>query len=143
MPIIISASNAKKFGISGNKPSKWGNKKTVIDGFVFDSRKEARRYSELKILEKAGKIKNLRLQVPFELVPSQYEDCEDVYTKGKNKGEKKKGKCLEKAVVYIADFVYELNGEMVVEDTKGFKTKDYIIKRKLMLFRYGIRVMEI
>lgn len=106
---------------------KYKNRKAVIDGIVFDSKKEARRYSELKLLQRAGKISNLRLQVPFELIPSQYIDK----------------KCVERAVTYRADFVYTENGQTVVEDTKGMRTKDYIIKRKLMLERYGIQIREI
>ncbi len=128
MPIILNKSLAKKLGIAEDKPSKLKNQKTKIDGLSFDSKKEANRYCELKLLEKIGRIKNLRLQVPFELIPKQLD---------------KGGKVLEKAVIYKADFVYERDGKTVVEDVKGFKTKDYIIKRKLMLFRYGIRVMEI
>lgn len=106
---------------------KYKNRKAVIDGIVFDSKKEARRYAELKLLQRAGKISNLRLQVPFELIPSQYIDK----------------KCVERAVTYRADFVYTENGQTVVEDTKGMRTKDYIIKRKLMLERYGIQIREI
>lgn len=114
------------------------------NGIVFDSRKEAKRYAELRLLERAGKISNLELQKVFELIPAQYETSAEVYTKGKNKGEPKKGKCLEKAVTYKADFTYiDENGYTVVEDTKGFKTKDYIIKRKLMLYQYGIRIKEL
>jgi hypothetical protein len=96
---------------------------------TFDSKKEAKRYRELQIMEKAGYIYQLQTQVKFELIPSQYIE----------------GKCVERAVNYIADFVY-IDGEtglQVVEDTKGVKTKDYIIKRKLMLFRHNIRVKEI
>ena len=78
---------------------KYGAKKATVDGIVFDSRKEARRYSELKILEKAGEIENLRRQVKFLLIPSQYEESEEVFKKGPRKGQKKHGKLLEKEVV--------------------------------------------
>jgi hypothetical protein len=88
---------------------------------------------ELNILVNAGMITNLRRQVKYVLIPAQYEEV-----KGK-----KKGKLVERECAYKADFVYEQNGETIVEDTKGFRTKDYIIKRKLMLFVYGIRVMEV
>ncbi len=107
------------------KIMKYGNKKTVIDGIMFDSKKEAYRYRELSLMQKAGKIKDLRLQVRFELIPKQ---------KGKYRNERK--------CEYIADFVYYQNGETVVEDTKGKRTPDYIIKRKLMLQVHGISVKE-
>lgn len=123
--------------------SKYGNKKIMLDGLSFDSRKEARRYTELKLLERAGKIKNLELQKSFELIPSQYEDTGEVYTRGANKGQPKRGKCIEKAVTYKADFVYIEDGKTVVEDTKGFRTKDYILKRKLMLYIHRIRIREL
>ncbi len=124
--------------------SKYKAKKTVINGIVFDSRKEAKRYQELSILERAKEISNLRTQVPFELLPAQYSLSDEVYTKGTHKGERKRGACIEKAVTYKADFVYsDSSGNTVVEDVKGIKTKDYIIKRKLMLSVYGIRISEV
>lgn len=138
------ASNKSKPIISrSNKKSKYHSIATCIDGISFDSRKEARRYQELKLLEKAGRISNLEMQVPFELIPAQYEECDEVYTKGAHKGERKRGACIEKAVTYKADFMYIEDGKIVVEDTKGVKTKDYIIKRKLMLYVHGIRIKEI
>ena len=118
--------------------SKYGARKTVFDGIVFDSKKEANRYRELKLLERAGEICCLRLQVPFELIPAQYEETGEVYTKGANKGKPKRGKCIEKAVTYIADFVYYNSDATVrtVEDVKGMRTPVYIIKRKLFRWRY-------
>lgn len=105
------------------KKNKYHNRKVVIDGITFASGKEAKRYGELKILEKAGFISEMRMQVPFELIPRQ-------------------GK--EGAVKYIADFTYlDKDGNLHVEDTKGFRTKEYIIKRKLMLFMKGIKIEEI
>lgn len=101
--------------------SKYGNKQTVLNGKVFDSRREARRFAELDLMQKAGLITDLRLQVPFELIP-------------------KIGS--ERAVYYIADYVYKENGETVVEDCKGCRTDVYRIKRKLMLYRYGITIKE-
>lgn len=98
-------------------------------GNGFDSRKEARRWQELCLLQRAGKITDLRRQVPFELIPAQYAD----------------GKCVERAVKYVADFVYTENREVIVEDVKSEatrKNKEYIIKRKLMLYRLGIRILE-
>ena len=106
---------------------KYGNKKVTVGGIQFDSKKEARRYLELDTMAKAGLIQDLCLQVKYELIPSQ----------------RINGKVVEREVAYVADFVYEQNGETVVEDTKGVKTKDYIIKRKLMLFRHGIKIKEI
>jgi hypothetical protein len=96
----------------------------TADGILHDSRKEARRWCELKLLEKAGKITDLQRQVPFELIPKQ------------------EG---ERACTYVADFVYHnaKDGKKVVEDTKGKKTKDYVIKRKLMLYIHGIKIHEI
>ena len=107
---------------------KYKNIRQRYDGKVFDSKKESRRYAELKLLERTGEIKNLRTQVPFQLLKSQHEG----------------GKCIERGVKYIADFVYEHGDRTVVEDTKSpaTRTKDYIIKRKLMLERHGIRIKE-
>ena len=107
--------------------SKYGNKKVILNGEKFDSRKEAQRYGVLRLLERAGKISGLKRQVSFELIPSQRID----------------GKVVERAVNYIADFVYKQDGQKVVEDTKGYKTPEYIIKRKLMLYIHNIRIREI
>ena len=107
--------------------SKYHSKKTYVNGIEFDSRKEARRYTDLSLLERAGIISELQRQVKFELLPSQRID----------------GKVVERPVSYVADFVYKKDGETVVEDTKGVKTKDYIIKRKLMLYIHGIRIAEV
>lgn len=107
--------------------AKYGNRKVIRDGIEFDSIKECQRYCELKLMQRAGVISDLQMQVPFELIPSQRID----------------GKVVERAVNYIADFVYQQNGLKVVEDTKGMRTKDYIIKRKLMLHIHGIRIVEV
>lgn len=120
--------------------------KTCVNGIEFDSRKEARRYQELLLLQRAGVILNLRMQEKFLLIPSQFETVEtgEYYQTGSKKGTPKtKEVCVEKPVVYVADFVYEQDGKTIVEDTKGFKTKDYIIKRKLMLYTHGIRIKEV
>lgn len=118
--------------------SKYGAKKTVVGGVEFDSKKEARRYQELLLLERAGAISELQRQVEFELIPVQREpDTVGI------RGGIRKGRVIEHKCSYVADFVYKENGKKVVEDTKGFKTKDYIIKRKLMLSVYGIRIKEI
>lgn len=107
--------------------AKYHNQKVVIDGILFDSKREAQRYQQLKLMVKAGVITNLDMQVKYELIPAQYID----------------GKCVEKAVSYVSDFEYDENGKHIVEDTKGVRTKEYIIKRKLMLYKYGIRIKEI
>ena len=120
--------------------------KTCVNGIEFDSRKEARRYQELLLLQRAGVILNLRMQEKFLLIPSQFETVEtgEYYQTGSKKGTPKtKEVCVEKPVVYVADFVYEQDGKTIVEDTKGFKTKDYIIKRKLLLWTHGIRIKEV
>lgn len=122
------------------KKSKYRNLKASVDGIEFDSIKEARRYQELIFLQNEGDIENLQMQVKYVLIPTQREP-----EKIGPKGGVKKGKVIEKECSYVADFVYfdkKLN-MTVVEDTKGFKTKDYLIKRKLMLYIHGIRITEI
>lgn len=120
--------------------SKYHSKKITIDGNTFDSRKEAKRWQELSLLQRAGAITDLQRQVEFELIPAQREpDTIGV------RGGVRKGKTIEFAVKYVADFVYRENGKTVVEDVKSpaTKTKDYIIKRKLMLWVHGIKINEI
>ena len=104
---------------------------------TFDSRKEFNWYRELQRLEAAGRIENLRRQVPFELIPEQREL--DVLGP---KGGRKPGKLIERSCKYIADFVYRQDGKTIVEDCKGMRTPEYKIKRKLMLWRHGIRILE-
>lgn len=118
--------------------SKYGSKKVTIDGVTYDSQKEYRRFRELSLLERAGKVTDLQRQVKFVLIPAQYEPD----TIGA-RGGVKRGKLIERECSYVADFVYHENGKRIVEDTKGFKTKDYIIKRKLMLYVHGIRIEEV
>ena len=125
------------------KENKYHSKKVTWNGETFDSQKEARRYAELKLLERAGKIKDLKRQVRYELIPSQRETSTEVYTRGEKKGQFKPGKVIEKPCYYVADFEYIQGGIKVVEDTKGVRTKDYVIKRKLMLKVHGIRVREV
>lgn len=101
--------------------TKYNSKKTIVDGIEFDSKKEANRYCELNLLESAGEIKNLQLQPRFILQESF----------------KYQGK-TERKIEYVADFMYEeKDGQVVVEDTKGFKTDVYKLKRKLFLKKYG------
>lgn len=120
------------------KANKYGSRKITRDGMTFDSLREYRRFCELSLLERAGRITDLQRQVKFVLIPAQYEPD----TIGK-RGGVKRGKLIEREVSYIADFVYAEGGKQIVEDSKGFRTKDYIIKRKLMLWVHGIRVKEI
>lgn len=107
--------------------NKYHSRKITKDGMTFDSVKEYRRFCELSLLERAGAIADLKRQVKFELIPSQRVD----------------GKVAERPCTYVADFVYREGGKTVVEDTKGFRTKDYIIKRKLMMWVHGIRITEV
>lgn len=128
--------------------SKYRNKKVLVDGVAFDSKKEAKRYRELKLMEDAGMISRLERQVEFVLIPEQREfNGREIYTKGPKKGCFKPGKLLERKLVYIADFVYIKNGKVVVEDVKGYRDggayRVFVIKRKLMLYRFGLKVIEI
>lgn len=123
--------------------SKYGNKKIIRDGITFDSAKEYRRYCELKFLEKAGEITDLKMQVKYILIPAQREP-EQV---GK-RGGKIKGKLIEKECAYYADFVYtDKNGHTIVEDVKGYRGGGaytvFTMKRKLMLYVFGIKVREL
>ena len=142
-PCPLNGGREKGETMAWQSRNKYGSKKIIVDGITFDSKKEARRFQELKLLEKAGEIKHLQRQVKYILIPAQREFTNEIYTKGRNKGCFKKGKLLEREVAYIADFDYWENGKHIVEDTKGFKTKDYILKRKLMLFIHGIKIREV
>ncbi len=122
---------------------KYHNKKIKVDGIIFDSKKEAVRYKELKMLEKAGIIHDVQRQVKYILIPAQYEHTGEIYVKGKDKGKPKKGRLIERECAYYADFVYNQNGETIVEDTKGVRTTEYVIKRKLMLYVHDIRIKEV
>ena len=99
--------------------NKYRNRKIVVDNIKFDRVLEANRYKELKLLQRAKQISNLRLQVPFLL----------------QEGFKKNDKTHRK-IEYIADFVYEENGQTIVEDTKGMKTETFKIKQKLFEYKY-------
>lgn len=110
---------------------KYRNKKVYTSKGTFDSKREYQRYLELKLLEKAGEIKNLQTQVEYVLIPSQ-----------KRQFAMKNGRKTEMCIKYKADFVYTKNGQICVEDVKGYKTKEYVMKRKLMLFIHGIEVIE-
>lgn len=108
--------------------SKYHAQKTTRNGITFDSKHEAGRYAELKILERAGKISGLKTQVSYLLIPAQYDE---------------EHRCIERSCRYVADFVYHRDGQIVVEDAKGMKTDVYRIKKKLMLQVYGIRIKEV
>ena len=110
--------------------SKYHNRKITMDGQKFDSMKEAARWQELKLLERAGEICDLQRQVPFVVIPVQKDE---------------RGKVIEREVKYVADFTYVEKGKLTrtVEDVKGLKTEVYKLKRKLMLYRNGIRIKEV
>ncbi len=121
--------------------NKYHSRKVIKDGEKFDSVKEYKRYCELLLLEKAGEVADLKRQVKFVLIPAQYEYIKRYSKSGKQLKDKRV--LLEREVAYIADFVYtDKNSHVVVEDTKGFKTPEYRIKKKLMLWRYGIKIKE-
>lgn len=120
--------------------SKYKNRKVLYNGMVFDSKKERDRWIELTAMQKTGQISNLKRQVEYLLIPAQFGM---VVENGK-----RKRVCLERACSYIADFTYNKGGEFVCEDVKGGYKKGthyslFVIKRKLMLERFGIRVVEV
>lgn len=107
------------------KANKFGAQKTGKHA----SKKEARRSNELQQMQKAGLISNLQEQVKYILIPSQ-RDAD--------------GKVIERQVTYTADFVYQdADGNQIIEDAKGFRTQQYIVRRKLMLWVHGIKVVEV
>lgn len=114
---------------------KYKNRKTQAFGMTFDSRKEATRYGELRMMEKAGLIHHLERQKKYVLIPSQKLPV-PIRRLGRNY-------YTERCINYVADFVYVKNGRVIVEDTKGYATPEYKIKRKLMLYIHGIQVMEL
>ena len=121
--------------------NKYRNVRIEYDGAFFDSKKEYRRYCELKLLERAGEIRSLERQVKYIVIPPQYEQVTDA--KGK-----RKQKCIERECSYVADFRYQdaRTEVVIVEDVKSSATKkkeSYIIKRKLMLEKYGIKIKEV
>lgn len=109
--------------------SKYNAKKKVVDGIRFDSGREAERYMQLSMMQERGEISGLELQKKFVLIPKQI---------GKD------GKVKERECSYKADFCYtDEDGNYIVEDTKGMRTADYKIKRKLMLYIHGIEIKEV
>ncbi len=102
--------------------NKYGNQRVVVDGITFASKAEAKRYGELKLLERAGEILNLELQPKFALV----------------------GIGATKICQYRADFAYQrTNGPLVVEDVKGMKTPVYRLKAKLFRDNFGFSITEV
>ena len=107
--------------------NKYHARRAIVDGITFDSAAEATRYSYLRLLARAGKISNLRLQVPFELIPTEPQGTKRL-----------------RAIKYIADFVYtDENGALHVEDVKGVKTAVYQLKKRLMYHVHGIIIDEV
>lgn len=110
---------------------KYGNKKTTVDGVTYDSKKEAQRGAELRLMERAGLISHLRTQVRYILIPAQRRD----------------GKLVEREAAYVADFVYTDNktGETIVEDVKSPATRTavYRLKKKMLYWEYGIAIKEV
>lgn len=124
-----------------NCRSKYNSKKVTRDGMQFDSLTEYRRFRELCLLEKAGRVTDLQRQVKFVLIPAQHERFER-FSKKTGKRLKDGIRTLEQECSYFADFVYKEDGKLVVEDSKGYRTADYKIKKKLMLWVHGIRIKE-
>ena len=130
--------------------NKFGAKTTITeDGMKFDSKKEYKRYCELMLLERAGKISGLERQPKFELIPTQYEESTEVYKSGAKKGQPKPGYVIERSCTYVGDFAYWQDGKYIVEDVKGYQDPrsaayaKFVIKRKLMLWVHGIQVKEV
>jgi len=119
--------------------NKYHAKKVTILGIDFDSKKEAMRWLLLKDMENKGEISNLQRQVPFELLPAIYEDV-TVHLKTKDKIERK---LKQRSVSYIADFTYTKDGKQIVEDTKGLRLPEYILKKKMMLALLNIEISEV
>lgn len=129
------------------KKAKYNNKKINVNGMIFDSMKEYKRYVQLKELEEAGAITELQRQVKYVLIPAQHETYERYGKKGQQL--KDGNRLLERECAYIADFVYidTSTGEKVVEDVKGYRRKGaydmFTVKRKLMLYVHGIKIKEV
>lgn len=109
----------EKLSSSTIKRSKYNSKKITFDDITFDSKAEGYRYIELKLLERLGEIQSLKLQVPFDLIVNDCLICK-----------------------YKADFMYMQDNKLIVEDVKGVRTKEYILKKKLMKAIYNIDIFE-
>lgn len=119
--------------------SKYRATPVEFDGIKFASKKEGTYYLRLKEMQERGEIENLRLQVPYELVP-KVTTQELVHLKTKDKIITK---ILQRPITYVADFVYTKDGKEVVVDTKGFRTEAYKLKKKMMLAFHGIQITEV
>lgn len=115
----LCADDAARLARPQSVKSKYHNRKTEHEGIVFPSRKEANRYIELKLLEHAGKIRGLERQVKFPLIVNGVKVC-----------------------TYVADFVYQQGTKAIVEDAKGYRTREYNLKRKLMKACHGVEILE-
>lgn len=122
----ISESQYRQLIGNYTKQNKYHNKKVIYDGIKFDSKKEKNRYIGLKQLERLGVIQNLQRQVKYELQPSF----------------KLNGKTI-RSITYIADFVYIQDNKEVIEDVKGIRTKEYLLKKKLFEYKYQKEIKEI
>ena len=105
--------------------SKYHSTPTEVNGIRFDSKREANRWAELKLLERGHVITDLRRQVRYIIAPQTTVEGVKFTTK-----------------VYVADFVYHKDGKLVVEDVKGYRTQEYKLKRHLMALNYQILVVE-
>lgn len=122
------------------RKDKYGRKKVTFDGLKFDSEKEMYRYIRLKSMLEEGLISDLRMQIPYEVIPAVYEE-ETVQLKTKVKTVTK---CVQRAAYYVADFVYkDKDGNEVVEDAKGMRTEKYLLKKKMMRAFLGITIKEV
>ena len=122
------------------RKAKYGSKKVTYNGIDFDSKKEMYCYIRLKSMQDEGEISDLRLQVPFEIIPAVYETHE-VQLKTKVKVVTK---CIQRAAYYVADFVYtDKDGNQVVIDAKGFRPYEYELKKKMMRAFLGITIKEV
>lgn len=122
------------------RKAKYGSKKVAYNGIAFDSKKEMYCYIKLKSMQDEGEISDLRLQVPFEIIPAVYETHE-VQMKTKVKTVTK---LVQRAAYYVADFVYtDKDGNQIVVDAKGFRPYEYELKRKMMRAFLGITIKEV
>jgi hypothetical protein len=126
------------------KVSKYRNKKVSFQGEEFDSKREMQRYLVLKDAESKGIIQNLQKQVNFELIPKIEEEVV-IHLKRKDKVQRK---TIQLPIVYRADFVYEKDGVMVVEDVKAsanMRSLDrvFLLKEKLFRWKYGFSIKRV
>lgn len=122
------------------KINKYRAKKVEYKGITFDSKRELQCYLKFEDMLNKGEISNLQRQVPFVIIPAVYEE----YVKHLKTKDKIERRCKQRQTLYIADFVYEdKDGKQVVVDAKGFRTKEYKLKKKIMLYYLGIDIVEV